>query len=798
MDEFSLPNQEESLWQARMSRMDSMINATMMKRQVILARESPVVPTETDNLTVKEPDVVVAEESADPTIQVGEADTAFNILPSFMALGEEEVSHSETDIALDLEDISVSQQDGLAVRLSIPDYSRPRLDENTGYPMRHQEKETRFVSSESRWGFDPGVGLVATEGGDPSEMPVRRRNIDAEPTPLEIFNAMSHRREMTQWREYDEDSAPVVPVARLPERRQIDPVGTVVTATASMRPLAVRTGASDRDAVVRLLASLGQSRGIAQETSSRLDDGAVLSTDDWGGMDSFTVDAATVASALDAQTEPEPEETLVVDLEVCTPEAGQRDTLRRLLDDFRQQRQVMAEEGEVEVPGLILGAERLASPWVGTDVEKDVILSIDIVEDDRGDAGVQEIIGADEGDALTDHDVEEVLETAVDDETGDGVAEEPWITDPAEVSEYEVVEEVLVDYLEQGWVAEEGAAAPVITCEDPLPPDGEEEIFVVEAVAAEPVVTCEDPLPPDGKEEIFVAEAGVLVPEPTEREILDSAVLSEEVQELAPAGGDSPVRSFPETFHVDMYDQELLGADARPVRFTRPPKAVAQVRVLDEWSFVVHTVANWLGRLSEKAVRKYVQVVSLGGSFTRHYHADRGKRFYQLGMFHDAAFHYRKALKNNGHDSAILSALGRCYLKLGDAARALGFLEKARKQAGSGGGWLDEDLIVAYIGTGQYDLALAMIQKSLAGGGLDPSDRAALLFRLAGVLDHQNRSEEAVAAYKEAVALDPGRVEYSRALGYCLQMAGKSQEAAHYLRVADAKEDVEEYPIALE
>jgi len=791
-----------------MSRMDSMINATMMKRQAILARESPIAPTEADDWVAPEPededfqtsDAVLEDELAGPEIPAGAADTAFHILPSLMALGEDDVPRADPDIGLDLDDAPVSPQDGLAVRLSTPDYSRPPLDENTGYPMRHQEKETRFISSENRWGFDPGVGLVATDGGDSSEMPVRRRNIDAEPTPLEIFNAMLRRREMTQWQEYGEDSAPVALVARSPERRKIDPVGTVVAATASMRPLAVRTGASDRDAVVRLLASLGQSRGIAQETASRSDDGTVLSTDYWAGVDSFTVDAETVESSLDAQTGPEPEleETLAVDLEVCAPEAGQRDTLRRLLDDFRQQRQVMEEEGGVEVPGLILGAERLASPWVGADVEKDALLPIDIVEKDRGDAAVQEIVGADEGDALTAQDVEEVLETAVDDETVGGVAEEPWITDPAEVSEYEVVEEVLVNDLEQGWVAEEVAAGPVITCADPLPPDEIEEISVVEEVVAAPVVTCADPLPSDEIEEISVVDAGVSVPESTEMEILDPVVPSEEVREPAPAGGGFAVRSLPETFHVDMYDQELLGADASPVRFTRPPKAVAQVRVLDEWYFVVHTVVNWLGRLSETAVRKYVQVVSLGGSFTGHYHADRGKRFYQRGMFHDAVFHYRKALRSYGQDVSILSALGRCYLKLGDSARALGFLEKARKQAGSGGGWLDEDLIVAYIGTRQYDLALAMIQKSLEGGGLGSSDRAALLFRLAGVLDHLNRSEEAVAVYKEAVALDPGRVEYSRALGYCLQMAGKSQEAAHYLRVADAKGDMEDDAIALD
>lgn len=971
MDEPSLPNQDENLWLARMSRMDSMISATMMKRQVLLANEPQVVFSATDESMAgesveedfQETDTVFAEESAGLEMHANEAGSEFHFPQSLVSLdadGDLGLDESWSEVGTDLENIPVRRQEErleadkalrMGAALAVRSSSRSRgsiVDENPGYPLRQQEMERGFEAPVGRLGKDFGGVSAANEDMESLEMPVRRRNIDAEPTPLELFNAMSRRRDAVRFFEEGEDFASVV-ASR--DTASVETVAVVIPVSVGMigsgreegsqrdreemrsvisdkQPLAIRTGASDRDAVARLLSSLSQSRGAAQEKTAQSGGGMVLSTDYWAGMDAFTVDgdqadsmdgdlieveprstdvfvketdglqteigevagrfmrglfggqilpqreavgimqwaktpqaepepeeseeevdlppsmADAVEGLLDSQAVEEPEKKLTVDLEFRVPEVGRRDTMRRLLDDFRQQRQVMMFEGGMAEPGLILGAVSSPLPLSCELAEDDVqhggeieetASSVDALENDWVDDVVQEVVVDDAGEEFTDAGAQEMGNVELEDDSVDGVEEELLVEEAESDSGYEVVEAVLVEYLEQALEADEVTEGVVETQEDESALDvaaeclaqgeggneasalGEEEVLML---VEEWKKRYENEVT-DGGDERLEEDSSKVLSEVVDRSVLDGmeAVQREMASEPSAmesldsveppkkvSGGtlkENPkVKSLPKTFQVNVDDYETFDGDLSPIKFTRPPKAFAQVRVFDEWRFVVHAVLNLLGRLSEKVVKKYIKVVSLGGSFTGRYYADRGKRFYQLGMFHDAAFCYRKILEKNGADVSVLSALGRCYLKLGDSDRALGFLEKARKLEGFGGGWLDEDLIVAYIGTRQYDLALDRVQKSLEGDVPSSSvRRAALFFRLAEVLGHLSRLEEAVEAYKEAVALDPDRLEYSQALGFCLQMAGRSQEAAHYLRHLQKtgnKGELEDYSIALD
>ncbi|HIJ85435.1 MAG TPA: tetratricopeptide repeat protein, partial [Magnetococcales bacterium] len=434
-------------------------------------------------------------------------------------------------------------------------------------------------------------------------------------------------------------------------------------------------------------------------------------------------------------------------LAIQLPEVEHRESLARLLNDFRLHRQAMMDEDVVDGPGLVPGAAssdpplpfpwKLSTakedPWEGVHRAGENWDEVDPIETQLADARTQ-------NDDL-DVDVEEgnhyELEPVAGDEVfaelveGEGVVEER-------------VEEDRVD-------PEETQLADARTQDDDL------EVDVEEGNHCELVPVAGDEVSAgllEGDrvaETLLVGEDGVEVEgdpgtegewvggETVSGESLEGGYIVEEPERTVLTGKER----LPEQFECrGCVGQEDVLEPARGVATSRPS---VRVPVLEEWRFMLHSVFKLLGRLSEVVVHRYMGLVSLGGPVRTHYYTERGHRFFQQGMIYDAIFCYRKVLDKDEKNVAVLAGMGRCYLKQEAFDRALGFLEKARELEGSGGAWLDDDLIVAYIGSGRYVWAEGLIRKGLERGSDRPGQRAALWFRLGEVLGCIDRLDEAVS-----------------------------------------------------
>ncbi|MBF0139421.1 MAG: tetratricopeptide repeat protein [Magnetococcales bacterium] len=223
-------------------------------------------------------------------------------------------------------------------------------------------------------------------------------------------------------------------------------------------------------------------------------------------------------------------------------------------------------------------------------------------------------------------------------------------------------------------------------------------------------------------------------------------------------------------------------------------KPLVRVHRLDELHFAWRSLVRMFGSFSESLVRKYLEWTSLDGNAWTEYYLTRGRRSLALGRVHDAVLYFGRALEKNEDNASILAALGRCHITLGSFEQALNYLEKAKERDQAGGAWLDADLIVAYSGCQLFDQAERLLRHGLDEDRSASSDRSALWFQLAELLARQERHADAVAAYREAVALKPTRRDYQRALGFALQMVGQSKEAVAHLKMAESVDDRELTP----
>jgi len=141
----------------------------------------------------------------------------------------------------------------------------------------------------------------------------------------------------------------------------------------------------------------------------------------------------------------------------------------------------------------------------------------------------------------------------------------------------------------------------------------------------------------------------------------------------------------------------------------------------------------------------------------------------------DAVVHFEKALELEPNSPKTQNNLGLAFVALGRLEEAEPHYRKAVE--------LDphyfkayENLGAVYLRTHHFDAAIDALKAAIQ---VQPEAKA--LNDLGVACMQSSRFDDGLAAFRRAVELEPNNPQYRRNLGYALQQAGRSEEAAAYL-----------------
>ncbi len=150
----------------------------------------------------------------------------------------------------------------------------------------------------------------------------------------------------------------------------------------------------------------------------------------------------------------------------------------------------------------------------------------------------------------------------------------------------------------------------------------------------------------------------------------------------------------------------------------------------------------------------------------------------RTGNYDGAVRIYRRALQIEPDNVELLNALGFSLFQQGKSQEAVVELEKALEVDPKH--WkAHNNMALASIDLGEFELAEAHYRESLA---IEP--QPAIYNDLGFVLERMGLSEDAIAAYRKALELDPGSAAAQYNLGSALARGGDFRDAERHLRAA--------------
>jgi Flp pilus assembly protein TadD/Tol biopolymer transport system component len=150
----------------------------------------------------------------------------------------------------------------------------------------------------------------------------------------------------------------------------------------------------------------------------------------------------------------------------------------------------------------------------------------------------------------------------------------------------------------------------------------------------------------------------------------------------------------------------------------------------------------------------------------------------RTGNYDGAVRIYRRALQIEPDNVELLNALGFSLFQQGKSQEAVVELEKALEVDPKH--WkAHNNMALASIDLGELELAEAHYRESLA---IEP--QPAIYNDLGFVLERMGLSEDAIAAYRKALELDPGSAAAQYNLGSALARGGDFRDAERHLRAA--------------